>query len=329
MSTYAVGDIQGCHRTFMRLLERIGFDPGADRLWLVGDLVNRGPSSLEVLRWAAAQPDASLVAVLGNHDVHLLARALAGAPKKARDTIAPILDAPDRGNLIEWLRHRPLLHVEPAPDAPEAPGQSNANSHMPRASRVLVHAGLHPRWDIATAALLAREAESVLRAGADPAARLLSSRAHTDPPDWSGKLRGNDAIASILAILTRLRTCTPDGDPDWDYTGAPDGARKGRVAWFEVRGRRSRDAAVIFGHWASLGLHVAPIAKDAQSNPGRGTEPAAVTPGAIGASSAVPPLRPLPPGVYGIDTGCVYGRVLTALDISVGTIVQEPCVDVS
>jgi len=232
MAVYAIGDIQGCAASLRELLACIDFDERRDRLLLVGDLVNRGPGSLEVLRWARALGD-RVAAVLGNHDLHLL-RVAGGVRKlKPKDTIGDILQAADRDLLIEWLRHRPLMHEE--------------------GDVVMVHAGLHPDWSVDDARLRAREAEAALRAD-DWAERLR--RAYTGPPvPWREDLTGAARLRAMLSIFVRLRTCTAEGHL-CDYCGPPSGAPEGCVPWFEHPGRRSRGRCVLFGHWSTLGLRV-------------------------------------------------------------------------
>jgi bis(5'-nucleosyl)-tetraphosphatase (symmetrical) len=217
-----MGDIQGCFRTLRRLLRRIAFDPAKDRLWNTGDLVNRGPGSLEVLRWARDLGD-RLMTVLGNHDLHLLARAAGLVRAKPRDTLDEVLAAPDRDELLAWLRARPLLHAEEG--------------------RVLVHAGLLPAWTVAEAETLARSVEERLRA----AGGLELARPQSREPE-----------RSTLWVLTRLRFCTADGSPGPDFTGPPDAAPPGCRPWFDFPGRRSAEATVLFGHWAALGFYRAP-----------------------------------------------------------------------
>jgi len=229
VATYAIGDIQGCMSSLERLLERLPREPG-DRLWLVGDLVNRGPRSLDVLRWARAQGD-GLVTVLGNHDLHLLGRAAGTRAAGRRDTLDEVLAAPDAAELIDWLRARPLIHVE--------------------AGRILVHAGLHPRWTAARAVELATELSARL-AGDDWRAVLAELR--RDAPTWRDDLVGGERTRAALAWLVRARTCTPAGVLDEDFVGPPREAQPGYLPWFAVPGAAWADHEVVFGHWAALGL---------------------------------------------------------------------------
>jgi bis(5'-nucleosyl)-tetraphosphatase (symmetrical) len=229
VATFAIGDIQGCGRTLERLLQRIGFDPAADRILQVGDLVNRGPRSLQVLRWARSLGD-RLAVVLGNHELHLLARAAGVRKAKPRDTLDAVFAAADREELVEWLRHRPLLHRE--------------GRHL------LVHAGLLPAWSTAEAERRAREAETVLRSARWP--RLLEALWSADPTGGE-----DDLSESRLAtnVFTRLRTCTSEGVPCIDFDGRPEDAPPGCVPWFDLPGPASR-GVVVFGHWAALGLRI-------------------------------------------------------------------------
>jgi len=234
MATWAIGDIQGCRRSLDKLIERLDFDPARDRIWLVGDLVNRGPRSVEVLRWARDLGDA-VVAVLGNHDLHLLARAAGAAEAKKRDTLEDVLGAPDLPELIEWLRWRPLVHVEQG--------------------FVLVHAGLHPRWTAARARELAAEIEVGLRSDTW---RSWIAQVPGKAPPWRDELTGTDRIRAMLGFLVRVRTCDEHGVPDPAFDGAPDEAPRGRHPWFALPGPAWADHTVVFGHWAAMGLSLGP-----------------------------------------------------------------------
>jgi len=237
MATYAIGDIQGCFGTFRRLLDRIEFDPSRDRVLLVGDLVNRGPQSAEVLRWAMRN-DRAVRAVLGNHDLHLIARSLGAAGKKKRDTLDGILEARDRDELVDWLRTRPLVYRE--------------NGHM------VVHAGILPSWTADDAERLAGEVEEVLQS--DEASHLLESVGEPAQRPWSEKLRGMERLRMILQVLTRIRTCTDQGVPCLEFSGSPEDAPPGCSPWFDAPGRKEKDVTIVFGHWAALGLHLGPRA---------------------------------------------------------------------
>jgi bis(5'-nucleosyl)-tetraphosphatase (symmetrical) len=234
MATFAIGDIQGCFQTLTGLLKRIRIDPKVDRLWVVGDLVNRGPHSLEVLRWASSLGE-RLTAVLGNHDLHLLALAAGIREPKARDTLNQILEAPDREDLLGWLASRPLLHCE--------------------GPLVLVHAGLLPAWSPSQARRLAGEVESKLR-GEQRTRALKSMFEARAPLSWDDKLSGPARLRVITNALTRMRTCTPEGRMCLDYKGPPNAAPAGCTPWFDVPGRSSRSATIVCGHWADLGLRV-------------------------------------------------------------------------
>ncbi len=227
---YAIGDIQGCADELRALVERLRFSPDRDQLWLVGDLVNRGPRSLQTLRYVRSLGDSAVV-VLGNHDLHLLALALGGREAAKRgDTLDEVLAAPDRDALLEWLLHRPLAHFD--------------------RGDLLVHAGLVPQWSVARALALAREVESALRR--DP--RAFLQQMYGDRPDrWSEDLTGMERLRFVVNVLTRLRMCTADGRIDLKMKGPPEKARSDFRPWFELAERASRDARIIFGHWSALG----------------------------------------------------------------------------
>ena len=232
MATYAIGDVHGCFKTLQKLLDKIRLDR-RDRLWMVGDLVNRGPRSLAVLRWAAEQGD-RLVAVLGNHDLHLLSRAAGVAAPKRRDSLAEVLGASDRDDLLGWLRARPLLHRE--------------------GGFILVHAGLFPEWTSSRAEELARETEAALRDGSAPG--LLAGFERKDEERWDESLKDGDRIRVALAGFARLRTLRPDGRMCAFFSGPPAEAPDGCLPWFDLPERRSRDETILFGHWAALGLRI-------------------------------------------------------------------------
>jgi bis(5'-nucleosyl)-tetraphosphatase (symmetrical) len=255
MATYAIGDVQGCYDELQRLLKKIRFDPAADRLWFTGDLVNRGPQSLSVLRFVRGL-GARAIVVLGNHDLHLVAARLGGR-HRPRDTFDDVLAAPDCDALLAWLRGRPLIHAE--------------------GDHVLVHAGLPPQWSVAEAQDIGAEASRQI---ADRATdEFFHHHMYGNEPDrWSAALKGWDRLRFVINACTRLRTCTPDGRVDLRYSGPPGDTPDGLLPWFTVPGRRSAGVNVMFGHWSALG-HV-----------------------------HWPEYR-----VYGLDTGCVWGRELTAL----------------
>ncbi len=234
MATWAIGDVQGCMSSLERLLDKINFDPARDRIWLVGDLVNRGPRSLDVLRWARAH-DKAVVAVLGNHDLHLLSRAAGTAGPKKRDSLDEVLAAPDRAALVDWLRARPLVHVE--------------NDWL------MVHGGLHPRWTARRARKLASEIEEGLRGDRwdDWLGQLVGK---VKPVAWDDDLEDVTRIRSILGYLVRARCLDADLAPDSDFADHPKRAPRGLTPWFEARDPAWADHRVVFGHWAALGLSI-------------------------------------------------------------------------
>ncbi len=235
MAIYAVGDIQGCYVELRQLLEQIRFDPSQDRLWFVGDLVNRGPGSLEVLRLVKSLGE-SAITVLGNHDLHLVAVAEGIAELHRTDTLDEILRAPDRDELLDWLRRQRLLHAE--------------------GNFVLVHAGLLPQWSVEQAANLAREVEGALRGDAYTAflARMYGNAPHT----WDDDLDGYKRLRVIVNAFTRMRICTAQGEMEFRFKGEVERIPEGYLPWFEVPKRKSRGATVIFGHWSALGLKITP-----------------------------------------------------------------------
>jgi bis(5'-nucleosyl)-tetraphosphatase (symmetrical) len=235
MATYAIGDIQGCGTEFRQLLEQIHFDPVRDRLWLVGDLVNRGPDSLGVLRLVKSFGEAAIT-VLGNHDLHLLAVAEGAAELHRSDTLDEVLHAPDRDELLTWLRSQRLLYAE--------------NGY------VLVHAGLLPQWTVAQATSLAHEVESVLRG--DDYATFLARMYGNIPHNWDDDLSGYKRLRVVTNAFTRMRICTLQGDMEFKFKGEIANIPQGYLPWYEVPERKSRDATVIFGHWSALGLKIEP-----------------------------------------------------------------------
>ena len=235
MATYAIGDIQGCFDAFTRLLERCAFDPSSDRLWLVGDLVNRGPRSLETLRFVRDLGPAA-ISVLGNHDLSLLMAAEGfGKPGKG-DTFDDVLDAPDRQELLDWLRHRPLCHSE--------------------GDYCLVHAGLLPQWTVGRACVLAAEVENALR-GADWR-KFLAKLWGSEPAAWDDALEGWPRLRVIVNAMTRMRFCSAQGVMDFKVKGELAKAPPGFVPWFELPSRRSSRAVLVTGHWSALGLKILP-----------------------------------------------------------------------
>lgn len=232
MAVYAVGDLQGCLQPLKCLLERVNFNPAVDRLWLVGDLVNRGPESLETLRYLYSIRD-SLVCVLGNHDLHLLAAWHNIERLKKNDTLLEILQAPDAGELLDWLRRQKLLHYD------EARGVA------------LVHAGIPPQWTLGKALELAGEVEEVLRD--DNRLKLyLDGMYGNEPNKWSKDLSGVTRLRVITNYFTRMRFCTAAGKLDLKGKEGVDTAPPGYKPWFAHKDRRSRHVKIIFGHWAAL-----------------------------------------------------------------------------
>ena len=230
MAHYLIGDLQGCDAPLARLLARIGFSPSRDTLYVLGDLVNRGPASAAVLRRLMGYGDAARC-LLGNHDLSLLAVAHGHRAPHRNDTMDDILAAPDRDAMLEWLRHRALaLHAH---------------------GILMVHGGVLPQWDLAQVLALATEVEAALR-GPD----LTGFLAHmwgNQPDRWDDALAGRDRLRIIVNALTRLRFCTPAGVMEFKASGRPDQAPPGMLPWFDVPGRRTRDVCIAFGHWSTLG----------------------------------------------------------------------------
>ena len=233
MATYAVGDIQGCYHELEQMLRLMQFDIKKDKLWLVGDLVNRGADSLAVLRLVKAMGDAAIT-VLGNHDLHLLAVAAGVAELHHSDTLDEILAAPDRDELLTWLRQQRMLHV-----------QDNF---------VLLHAGLLPGWTVQQAQSVAHEVEQALR-GADYIPFLEKMYGNT-PHHWDDALTGYNRLRVITNALTRMRICTVQGEMQFKFKGEAGDVPEGYLPWFDVPQRASAEATVVFGHWSALGLLV-------------------------------------------------------------------------
>jgi bis(5'-nucleosyl)-tetraphosphatase (symmetrical) len=236
MATYAIGDIQGCYASLCRLLEKCAFDPAQDRLWLVGDLVNRGPQSLETLRLIKSLGSAALT-VLGNHDLYLLMVAEGGAKFRGKDdTLQAILDAPDAGELLGWLRQQPLCHTE--------------NGFC------MVHAGLLPQWPVSKARQLAREVEAALQGSDYP--EFVRNLWGSNPLAWSDDLSGWPRLRVIVNAMTRMRFCTPAGVMEFHTKGELANAPIGHLPWFEAPNRQSADSVLVTGHWSALGLKITP-----------------------------------------------------------------------
>ncbi|MEJ1334887.1 MAG: symmetrical bis(5'-nucleosyl)-tetraphosphatase [Candidatus Sedimenticola sp. (ex Thyasira tokunagai)] len=258
MAIYAIGDIQGCYDELRRLLDQLDFDPAKDTLWFAGDLVNRGPHSLKVLRFVR-KLGSSAVTVLGNHDLHLLAISEGNFKHKAKDhTLDPVLKAKDRDQLLHWLRHQPLMH------------------HDKKRGFSLVHAGLPPQWNIATALACAGEVEAVLQGAGFH--RYCMQMYGNLPDRWSPKLKGMDRLRFITNSFTRMRYCDTAGSLALREKGTPGKQGKGLLPWFKHPARASRRDRIIFGHWSTLGY--------LQQN-----------------------------NVWALDTGCLWGGKLTALKL--------------
>ncbi len=234
MAVYAIGDVQGCYDELRALLDALGFDPERDRLWLTGDLVNRGSQSLEVLRFVRGLGERAQV-VLGNHDLHLLAIAAGVRPPRRKDHLEPVLQAPDREELLDWLRARPLLH-------------SDATLGW-----ALVHAGLPPQWDLAEACARAAELEAVLRGEEHDA--FFRNMYGDGPALWSAKLSGWKRLRYITNCFTRLRFCDAKGRLALGAKGPPGSQSQKYLPWFAVPGRASAGERIVFGHWSTLGFH--------------------------------------------------------------------------
>jgi bis(5'-nucleosyl)-tetraphosphatase (symmetrical) len=255
MAVYAIGDIQGCYEELQSLLELIQFNPQHDQLWFAGDLVNRGPKSLETLRFIKGLGDRA-ASVLGNHDLHLIAAAH-GYPINPDDhTLDAILRAPDRDELIDWLRWQPMLH------------------HDDTLGYTMIHAGLPPQWDLALAQQCAHEVESALRG--DNVVDFIEHMYGNKPRHWSNKLSGWKRMRFTVNCLTRLRFCDDQGRLALKYKGPPGSQPPEYRPWFELPDRKSRDLNIVFGHWSTLGK------RD-------------------------------DPGIFPLDTACLWGGELTAL----------------
>ncbi|TWI56809.1 bis(5'nucleosyl)-tetraphosphatase ApaH [Pseudomonas duriflava] len=262
MTLYAVGDLQGCLDPLVCLLDTVEFDRTQDRLWLVGDLVNRGPQSLETLRFLYEMRDA-IVTVLGNHDLHLLATSLHPERLKKSDTLRKILKAPDRDELLNWLRQQPILHYDAVYDT------------------ILVHAGLPPQWTLPHALTLAGEVESVLQDD-ERFPLFIEGMYGNEPALWREDLEGVERWRVITNYLTRMRFCAADGTLELKSKEASGNAPDGFAPWFSHPHRLTREHRLIFGHWAAL--------------EGRCDEP----------------------GVFALDTGCVWGNKMTLLNVDTG-----------
>lgn len=262
LATYAIGDIQGCYHAFQALLARIEFNQDKDKLWLVGDLINRGSGTLEVLRWCYAHQD-SLRIVLGNHDLHGLVVAEGIVSAHRGDTLDTLLAAEDCHVLLAWLRNQSLIYQE--------------------ADYLMVHAGLLPQWTVEQSLSYAAEVESALR-GKDYL-HFLTHMYGNLPNRWDSDLSGVDRLRVITNAATRLRVCTVEGEMEFKFKGELQDIPHGYLPWFDVPNRASSDMQVIFGHWSALGLQQ-------RKN------------------------------VFALDTGCLWGGQLTAMNLDTKAIVQ-------
>lgn len=234
MAIYCIGDIQGCDSALGRLLDTIGFSASRDTVYLLGDLVNRGPDSAAVLRRSMRHGDA-IRCLLGNHDLHLLAAAAGARKPSRRDTLASVLDAPDREALLAWVRQQPL---------------ARAHTHAGQ-TLLMVHAGVLPAWSVADTLAYADEVQAVLRSPELPA--FLQAMYGNTPDRWSDPLTGTDRLRVIVNALTRLRFCSADGVMDFESTESASAAPPGLMPWFDAPGRRTAGTVMAFGHWSTLG----------------------------------------------------------------------------
>lgn len=231
MATYAIGDVQGCFEQLQQLLEKIGYDSSKDKLWFAGDIVNRGPDSLETLRFVRSLGD-NAITVLGNHDLHLLAVANGRGKQGKKDTIKNILDAPDRDELLDWLIHRPLMHYDQ------------------KLNTCMVHAGIYPSWTIQQALEYAYEVEAMLQS--TKSHEFFHHMYGDKPPKWSDNLKGWDRLRFITNAFTRMRYCTYKGHLSLRDKGAPGKQPIGIYPWFNIIDRKTEDTNIIFGHWSTL-----------------------------------------------------------------------------
>ncbi len=268
MAVYAIGDIQGCFNELEQLLDKINYDASIDQLWLVGDLVNRGPQSLETIQFVRAL-DNSAKCVLGNHDIHLIACHAGVQTCKPKSSLNQILQHPKVDEMIDWLRFQPLLHYDA------------------KLNWLMIHAGLIPQWDLATAQACANEIEEQLRS--THYVEFLTHAYGDMPNQWNAELSNQDRWRVILNAFTRLRLCDLHGKMDFNYKGLLGKQEKHLHAWFDVP-RKSKDLNIIFGHWSALGL--------------KHTD-----------------------NLLGLDTGCLWGSQLTAarIDIKPVTLYQVDC----
>ena len=260
MALYLIGDVQGCDSALQRLLDTLDFSPSRDTLYLLGDLVNRGPDSAGVLRRLMGYGDAARC-LLGNHDLNLLAVAQGARKPHRKDTLDGILSAPDRQAMLHWLRFQKMAMLLQRGDRP----------------LLMVHAGVLPTWSVQQTISLAEEVEAVLQGG--HADEFLHGMYGNEPARWTDDLAGMDRLRVIINALTRLRFCTPQGDMEFKTSDGADGAPPGYLPWFDAPNRQTAHASVAFGHWSTLGW--------------------------------------MPRSdVLSLDTGCVWGGCLSALQIN-------------
>ncbi len=264
---YAIGDVQGCFEPLQRLLKKINYHPDHHQLWFTGDLVNRGPESLKTLRFVKQLPE-DTVCVLGNHDLGLLSIAIHANALHPEDTFTDILNAPDKEELLDWLRHRPILH------------------HDTQLGFTLTHAGILPSWTLLEAQAFAKELEAVLRG--PHYEEFLRNMYGNAPTTWEDAMMGWDRFRFITNAFTRMRFCTPTGMLDFSSKGA-EHPEASHIPWFKVPNRRMTGEKIVFGHWAAL--------------QGKSDEP----------------------GIFPIDTGCVWGNCLTALCLHTQERVSVDC----
>jgi bis(5'-nucleosyl)-tetraphosphatase (symmetrical) len=270
MARIAIGDVQGCCVELQQLVKETGFTADRDELWLVGDLVNRGPDSLGVLRWVKSLGDSARV-VLGNHDLHLLAIALGSSRRlRSSDTLTDILSAPDRDSLLEWLVTRPLAITE----------RSSTRSMVD----LMVHAGVPPQWTATDLMAYAAEVSAALQR--DPR-KFFEVMYGNEPDRWHADLAGPSRWRYTINALTRMRYCDSDGRLDFRDKGAPGSQTAGLYPWFDTPNPRRWQTRVIFGHWSTLGL----VQRD---------------------------------DLLALDTGCVWGGALTAVDLDTDECWQVP-----
>ena len=267
MATYAVGDIQGCYEEFARFIEMVNFDPHKDRLWLLGDLINRGPANLAVVRLVMSLGDAA-VTVLGNHDLHFLAICRGGHSPNRSDTFTDLLDVDDLDRIVDWYRRQPLVVVD------ETLGFA------------MVHAGIPHLWALEEAMDLAGEVEAVIRS--DEHVRYFTGMYGNKPNRWDPGLEDMDRWRSITNYFTRMRLLEEDGTMDFSHKGALSDAPESLIPWYELRAGSPLEVNLLFGHWAAIEGETCHA------------------------------------DIIGLDTGCVWGRELTALCLETGKFFSVP-----